>query len=132
MADAGNIALVVGSILGKTDRIATHDVGFNMGTFVADVGDTMPDRTGRDCRTVANIAGHAYLLATASTFQTAKDADPDEIERCAADFLGLDADEAAHLFYDLPRDVALDDVTVEKAIETLNHLAETGKDHWRF
>jgi hypothetical protein len=108
-------------------------VGFNMGTFVGRTSShpSLSDHYGFNCRTVACIAGHAYLMATKATTTSAINASSEEIETVAAEFLGLDADQAALLFFDLPDHLTLSDVTVAQAIATLERLRDTGKITWQ-
>lgn len=131
MANADNIALVIQSIIGEAECSSGEDVGFNMGSYVAATDLDLEDKSNRGCGTIACIAGHAYLLATAHNSSQAMKADADEIETVAADYLGIDADEAAHLFYDLPLEHELKDVTADQAIDTLKRLSETGVVEWR-
>lgn len=132
MAHAAHIAQVVASIRGEAEITRQHDIGFNMGTFVGGMTPTLGDRAGRNCQTVACIAGHAFLLAMQFNVEAAKDADAGDIESVAVEYLGIDEDQAPALFYDLPDHITnLDDVPAAAAIDTLERLAETGRVEWR-
>lgn len=130
MANAGNIALVIRSIIGEIADENEH-IGFSMGTYVSGTTEQVADMSGRGCGTVACIAGHAYLLARHFNVEKAMNEDPDDIENIAAEYLGIDAENAAYLFYDLPEGIDLNKVTSADAINTLNHLAKTGQVEWR-
>lgn len=125
MANAENVALVIGAIKGETE------IGFNMASYVCSTSLDLEDKTDRGCNTIACIAGHAYLFATANNPEAAMDEDPDEIELVAGAWLGISEDEARHLFYDLPIGFELKDISAAAAIETLQRLAETGVVKWR-
>lgn len=130
MVNSAHIALVIQSIKGEIAE-GSERVGFSMNTYCSDPEALVVDMTGDDCGTVACVAGHAYLLAKQFNITEAKGADCDEIEDVAAAFLGIEGDDAAHLFYDLPVEIDLQQVTPEMAIETLTRLAETGLVEWR-
>ncbi|PZR92294.1 MAG: hypothetical protein DI537_14000 [Stutzerimonas stutzeri] len=118
----------------RDDHLAVDGeaIGFNMGTFVGHTSShaSLEDRFGFNCRTVACIAGHCYLMATSASISEAINADSDEIETVAADFLGIDTEQANLLFFDLPEHMSLEDVTPLQAIATLERLKETGKVIW--
>ncbi|TPI12976.1 hypothetical protein FJW06_14995 [Mesorhizobium sp. B4-1-3] len=65
-----------------------------------------------------------YLLATGASGEDGVNAESDDIDPMAADFLGIDTEIAQNLFYDLPRDVLLSEVRAEEATATLEHLAQ--------
>lgn len=107
-------------------------IGFNMGTYVGsrDQHADLIDHRHGVCRTVACLAGSAFLLATGAPSSRAVQTDPDEIERVAREFLGIDEDTASCLFYDLPDEVDLSMVTTEEAIACLEILKDTGRVDW--
>jgi len=127
VANPVHIARVIAAIQGETQE----GLGFNMGAYIGAASEgIIGDALGRDCGTVACIAGHAYLLATGNTVEEGIQADSDDIDRIAADYLGIDMCQAATLFYDLPPDVTLCSVSAEDAIATLDRLARTGDVVW--
>lgn len=129
MVNKLNINLVIQSIRGDIMK-GDKRVGFSMNTYCSDPEALVVDMTGHNCGTVACVAGHAYLLEMQNDITRAKAADCDEIEDVAATFLGIEGDDAAHLFYDLPVEIDLQQVAPEMAIETLTRLAETGRVEW--
>ena len=130
MVNKLNIDLVIQSIRGAIMK-EDERVGFSMNTYCSDPEALVVDMTGQGCGTVACVAGHAYLLAKQNGTAKAKATDCDEIEDVAAAFLGIEGDDAAHLFYDLPVEIDLQKVTPEMAIKTLTRLAETGQVEWK-
>lgn len=82
-----------------------------------------------DCNTVACIAGHAALLATAETKHR-----PEDIEYYAQDWLGLTNEQATRLFtpfgLTLPEGCHYDDVTPQIAARACEHLRDTGEVDW--
>lgn len=113
--------------------IGKETVGFSMDTYVGvkDVSTSPLGDSSSRPGTVACIAGHCYLMATGVTVQEAIAAtDAETIETVATDFLGLTRDQASDLFFDLPGEIALMDVSVEQAIAVLNRLLDTGEVRW--
>lgn len=131
MPTTANFASLIDALKGELS-IRGEVIGFNMSTFVGsrDQHADLRDHKHGVCRTIACIAGTCYLLATNSAPMAAMQADPDEIERIAAEFLGLDPYTAAELFYDLPDQINLSEITIEQAISTVEHLAATGVVSW--
>ena len=125
-----NINLVIASIRGEIE--ATKTAGFNMNHFVADTSHDVEDMTGRDCGTIACIAGHAYLLdkqASPNAEAHAYRATTSYLD-VGAEFLGItDSDDAERLFYGSNYD-RLEDITPEQAITVLEHLRDTGNVNW--
>ncbi|MCX5578979.1 hypothetical protein [Kaistia terrae] len=132
MPDASNIARLILKL--ESDRLSVEgeEIGFNMGTYIGprNVSAGILDDRLPNCRTVACIAGHCFLLATGATLQEAAEADADDIETTAAEFLGIAGEQASDLFFDLPEQMQLPDVTVDQAIATLRRLRNTGTVQW--
>lgn len=113
--------------------VGKERVGFSMDTYagVKDFSTGPLGDSSSGSGTVACIAGHSYLMATGVTVQEAMAAtDGETIETVAANFLGLTRDQANDLFFDLPEEIALMDVSVEQAIGTLKRLLDKGEVRW--
>lgn len=133
MLNGGNISRLIEVLEEGQFSVEDQLVGFNMGTYVGvqDPSGGLIDHGPRNCDTVACIAGHAYLLATGFSLQRAIDeTDAGTIETVAAEFLGLSHDQASDLFFDLPPEMALTEVTSEQAVAALRHLLATGEVSW--
>jgi hypothetical protein len=101
-----------------------------MNAYCARIGTFCPvdDMSGLNREYVACIAGHAYLLATGKQpYQVIGDT---EIERVAAEYLGLTYDQGLELFIDLPDDIDLEEVESEWAINVLELLITKGQIRW--
>lgn len=128
MVNVPNIERVVASIKGLLPE--TAHIGFNMGSYASPVDDRLADHSGRNCKWVACIGGHAYMIDTgASVFQTRSE-DTEEIEEIAAAYLGLSEEQARDLFFDLPAHWTLDHIPLQVAIGVLERLAATGRVIW--
>jgi hypothetical protein len=128
MVNVPNIERVIASIKGLLPE--TAHVGFNMGTYASPVDGRLADHSGRNCKWVGCMGGHAYMIDTgASVFKTRSD-DADEIEEIAAGYLGLDEDQARALFFDLPAYLRLEHIPQQVAIAVLERLARTGRVSW--
>lgn len=133
------------------DALRTHtlaeqkDVGFNMSTYIGrpNLWRDQPmntDHSGRNCGTVACIAGHAAWLATDA--DEVRDIDLTVVPDLAKKWLGLDEYTARELFlggYSRPDSpefldyLTLDQlsaVTLDQAIAVLEHLRDTGAVNW--
>lgn len=132
MLNVSNIARLIRAL--DTDRLSFEGrkIGFNMGTYIGplNVSAGILDDRLPNCRTVACIAGHCFLLATGTNLREATEADADTVETIAAAFLGITGEQASDLFFDLPEQMQLPDVTVDQAITTLRHLQKTGTVQW--
>lgn len=129
MVSVANVRQVISSIKGEIAQ--TREVGFNMNTYVAQIGAMCPvdDMSRRHCKWVACIAGHAYLLATGKLpYQTATEFTG--YETVAAKFLGISYDQGLELFIDLPEDIDLETVSADWAIAVLEHLIDHGRINW--
>lgn len=125
MANAENINKVIASIRGEIE--ATKDVGFNMSDWVGPAEIEADDRTGRNCGTIACIAGHAYLVSGGED----RDATSDDVVPAAQEFLDLKSGSADELFYAYGSGESMYDITSEQAIRTLEHLRDTGEVNWK-
>jgi len=105
-------------------------VGFNLGTYVGEQTDKLPDQTGNNLPYVACLAGHAFMLHTGMPPGDAKEVDPDTIEEAAVAFLGVSRRQGWELFFDLPDEVVLETITVDQAVATLERLKATGEVRW--
>lgn len=133
MLDEHNIERLIQRLAHDGLCIGKERVGFSMDTYVGvkDVSTSPLGDSSSRPGTVACIAGHCYLMATGVTVQEAIAAtDAETIETVATDFLGLTRDQASDLFFDLPEEMALMDVSVEQAIAVLNRLLDTGEVRW--
>lgn len=128
----------VENILKVADAIEQHSIpnlGFNMALWYAPAGRNYPDNSGRNCGTVACIAGWAYSVARGlSLAATNVDTAAYDAGVKAKQFLGLTEEEASRLF--MPHidgedhDVGRCGVKPERAIAVLRHLAKTRKIDW--
>lgn len=116
MANLINISKVIALL-----RRESADLVFDMGTYVSKDNDDKYE---------ACVAGYAYLAATGEPPEIAAERPARHIDEKAAEFLGLDHVQAINLFYDLPDEIALTDVTVDQAVTTLERLARTGEVVW--
>lgn len=129
MVDRNTIDQVIASIKGLNP--STAHVGFNMSTYGAPSTHNLVDHSGRDCKFIADIAGHALLAHTDLTIDQIICADSSELEILAAALLGLNTQQANELFFDLPVYLDLDWIPAETAIGVLNHLKEHNEVDWR-
>jgi hypothetical protein len=91
---------------------------FDMGMFI--------DRN-HTCGTAACIGGFAAILAKDGLKNLPRYAE--NIDLIAADFLGLDGEQAGSLFYPGATENGWQ-ASAENAIEVLEHLKETGEANW--
>lgn len=133
MANAEHINQVIASIRGEME--VTKNVGFQMEDYICPNDDNCPigyDTTGRNCGTVACIAGHAHLIANdGRTWGSGG-----EVHSSGQHFLELDNEDANNLFYAWGardengnlRDMRK--IPPDRAIRTLEHLRDTGEVDW--
>lgn len=118
-------------ILLVADAIEHHklpSIGFNMSCLMMEHGH-YPDLSGRGCGTVACIAGHAVILSSPDTNWSK--AFLNDIEDAAQKYLDIREDQAFDLFF-ADNGPDLTDITLEMAVRTLRHFAETGVIKWVF
>lgn len=127
-------------ILAVADAIERHtipDLGFNMSTF-HDSG--LRDMSGHGCGTVACIAGWVVALHhgpgsmtdEGQVTPTGRDIDDEAAALLELTPTGLDG-LAGELFYAFRRSdrfMTLSDITPDRAVRTLRHLAATGEVDW--
>lgn len=120
----------IGNILKVADAIehaSVPDVGFNMMGWVTEADEDTPDRSGKNCGTVACVAGWATIIAVGKE-------NVSQPWVVGAAFLGLDTEAANNLFVpnydtDSPRH-AMTHATAIDAVRVLRILAITGKVDW--
>lgn len=122
---------VIASIKGEITR--TKNIGFQMADFLQSNEILDQDMSGRNCGTVACIAGHAFVLSGGGKVH---DSRLDIVDR-AQRYLDLSNEETNLLFYGNyvnrmghSNQVRLSDVTPEQAIAVLEHFKTTGKVDW--
>lgn len=133
MANADAINAVIASIKGETENSKT--LGFNMSYSIQ---NDRTDRSGRDCGTIACIAGHAYVNATGAKGRKITQLGEaymwDHIFNTAQAKLGLTMEERELLFFGQDEDgepvIDLDTVTPEHAIRVLENLRDNGVVDW--
>jgi hypothetical protein len=120
----------IGNILKVADAIeqaSVPNVGFNMTAWISEASPEMPDRSGRNCGTVACVAGWATIVALGRE----TDDSPWDVGQS---FLELDAPTAGDLFlpnYDTEdKRHAMTSATPADAARVLRNLAITGKVDW--
>lgn len=117
--------------LDNVELAKSHNIGFNMATFVSTFDI---DRTEHDCGTVACIAGWAVAMfghngkPRASPLSAMKLNNFPTPEEHATRTLGLSYVTAQSLFY--PGNPRYHQITPKVAAATLRHLAETGVVDW--
>lgn len=117
---------IIASIKGEIEL--TKNVGFNMRDFFGNTYSKDDDKSGRNCGTIACIAGHAHLLADGTDYLQS----PNTSWMVAKEFLDLTGTKANDLFYGHCRNgnVDLNEVKPEHAIEVLEELKKTGDVNW--
>lgn len=136
------------NLLRLADFIEQHkakSVGFNMSTYADDDSHPDSDRSGHECKTVACIAGHGFLLAEgyrkitrdrasrmAWGFPGVYDDNAGSAFSVSKEFLDLTEDEAREMFvmYNYFGSTSMDDITAGDAVKLLRNAAETGKVDW--
>lgn len=132
MANKANIGKVIDAILNES----VNGVGFNMSTFGARTsGGDYTDHSGRGCGTVACIAGWARALRNGANADEVSDQwssiSIDDGWELEANWLGLSHRQGELLFLGLGCGSMLEDITLEQAVGTLCHLADTGEVNWK-
>lgn len=109
----------------------TEDRGFNMETFIdyADEDHPVEDWAFNTCGTTCCIAGHVVLFNKVPTNCRRPDGTFIDTMQAAADYLGLDQNEAEGLFFGVPF-VALSEITPAQAAQVIRHAIETGTIDW--
>jgi len=130
------------NVLRLANAIEGHalDLGFNMTFWVTRVGrdssthhgDEIVDHSGHNCNTVACIGGwvDALILADAGA-PISRSAIEDVPSYDGKDFLDLTPEQFFQLTSPKQKIAGpWEDITQEKAVRVLRHLAETGKVDW--
>lgn len=140
----------------KTSALADLSIGFNMAVYIGVSDRSVPDQSGHDCGSVACIAGYAIQLIPPA--ERSKDYTP--IADSAARWLDIGYEASTALF--LGGDAVVDAtatrwsapdinqtmkvfssmrymsseqlaaITVEQAVDVLEHLRDTGIVDWRY
>ena len=101
-------------------------LGFNMAAWHAGNG-VFSDLSGHKCGSVACIAGWAWAVSSGGTKRIPYWPDNGYTAH-GRDFFDISVQQARDLF--TPDITDLDEITVDQAIETLEHLRDTGEVVW--
>lgn len=105
-------------------ELASKGIGFNMFRYISRAGDGLSiDQTGRDCGTVACIAGWAAILNDPTNIRESSILVPGR----AQEWLELSDDEAEMLFVRAENVLPLTSVSTAHAVTVLRHAADTGE-----
>lgn len=111
-------------------ELASKGIGFNMFRYISRVRDGLSiDQTGRDCSTVACIAGWAAILNGPTNILMGSG----DLANQAQAWLELSDDEALILFVGAENVMPLISVSTAHAVAVLRHAADTGEisiDAW--
>lgn len=134
-----NVAKLLAALKGEDKTLEKLDVGFNMAMYIGSPTLVDDDKTGRDCGTVACIAGTCAILSRRSNKERKAVAAEhrlvdSDIHEVARRWLGLSHKEAARLFFAQDRDRRrgdnLQDISLRRAINTVQRLHDTGEVRW--
>lgn len=133
-----NVAKLLAALKGEDKTLEKLNVGFNMAMYISSpiFGN---DKTGRDCGTVACIAGICAILSRRTNKERKAVAaeyrlSDSDIHKVARRWLGLSHKEAMRLFFaegrDRRRGDNLQDISLRCAINTVQRLHDTGEVRW--